>query len=101
MRLKIPEFKMRGLKAPGSWELPIVDLDKKRDVGFVRFQISPPIRKVSLFDGRYKGSFESDRECAAFVKGVQVVLKTKDGGLAREEHSRISRQPKNRPKKTF
>jgi hypothetical protein len=74
MRLKLPKCNMRGLKSPASWTLPIMDLDKRKPVGFVRYKISPPIRTISLFE-KYESVFGSDKECAAFAKGVQAVLK--------------------------
>jgi hypothetical protein len=35
----------------------------------------PPIKRhISLFDGKYQGSFEDGEQCEAFAKGVEAVL---------------------------
>jgi hypothetical protein len=52
----------------------IVDEDTGKEVGMIRLGAHPRGRHVSLFDGKYKGNFESHAECEAFVKGVEAVL---------------------------
>ena len=83
MRLKVPKVDARTVLG-SSMRHEIIDEDSGRAVGYfnagqgseswsVRSRRNPS-RYVNLFDGKYCGEFESHEECAAFVKGVEVVL---------------------------
>jgi hypothetical protein len=52
----------------------VIDQDTGKTVGFVDAERSPIKRHISLFDGKYQGSFEDGEQCGAFAKGVEAVL---------------------------
>jgi hypothetical protein len=51
---------------------PVIDEDSDDNVGDVAYKKGVG-REVTLF-GRYKGTFQTHDECAAFIKGVETVL---------------------------
>jgi hypothetical protein len=70
MKIQIP---LVDLRRQVSGSEPIFDADTGRDIGAFRYGHQGG-RTVSLFDGKYQGSFETHEECCAFAKGVQAVL---------------------------
>jgi len=47
---------------------------RKLKVGFIEETGSPISRYISLFGGKYQGTFTIPDECVAFCKGVEAVL---------------------------
>lgn len=85
MHLKVPSLDGRTCQAEDCHH-PIIDLDRDETVGdlYIAKECTSTdhstwtskrytTRHVSLFE-RYHGSFESDEECFAFVKGVEAVM---------------------------
>ena len=60
------------LNAMDGLALPVIDEDSNDDVGSVAYKKGVG-REVTLF-GRYKGTFRTHEECAAFINGVETVL---------------------------
>jgi hypothetical protein len=81
MRLTVP--KEDGLK------VDIIDEHNNDAVGDVRFEKGGG-RHVELY-GRYKGTFKTHAECAAFVKGVEDCV----GIYDRLARSRLRRLPRH------
>ncbi len=74
MRLDWKNLSMRGERDGTAYETPVVDVDTGKKVRFVRFEVTPVFRLVSLFDDKYQGQFKSNEECDAFIRGVEAVL---------------------------
>ena len=70
MRLKISEI---DLRSQTSGERAVIDEDTGKTVGQFAYGHQGG-RTVSLFDGKYTGSFERHEECVAFAMGVEAVL---------------------------
>jgi len=64
MRLKIPKVDLRGGHQIGG--RAVIDEDTGNTVGQLFFGVG--IREISLFDGKYEGSFATHEECVAFAK---------------------------------
>jgi hypothetical protein len=71
MRLSVPKWDIRSHS--GLTE-GVTDEDSGRCVGSISHSHHPKGRLISLFDGKYVGSFERYDECVAFAKGVEAVL---------------------------
>jgi hypothetical protein len=84
MRLKVPWIDSRTRLAALKQE--VVDLDTDKVVGYLETRQGRTrsdskgsgkgysSRTVSLFDEKYRGTFESHGECVAFAMGVEAVL---------------------------
>lgn len=70
MQLKVPLVDLRHHTRGGE---PIIDEETGKAVGCL-FYGHQTGRRVHLFDGKYRGAFESHDECCAFAKGVEAVL---------------------------
>ena len=70
MKITIPHVDHRSYDCA---TLALVDEDTGKDVGLFMFGKEMG-RRVSLFDRKYEGTFESHAECFAFAKGVEAVL---------------------------
>jgi hypothetical protein len=70
MQIEIPEVDLRHQMDGGR---PIIDGQTGKTIGVFTYghQIG---RTVSLFDGKYRGTFETHAQCWAFAKGVEAVL---------------------------
>lgn len=94
MRLLVQWVDMRGgYPTPVTFETDIIDKDTGKKVGFVEAERSPAKRRISLFGGKYRATFNSNvshLECDAFAKGVEAVMnhmvaadeEQKDSGVA-------------------
>src|SRR5207253_11381059 len=79
MRLNVPY--VDGRSALAECRHYVDDLDTGNRVGFIDCKNGDwvggertPTRYISLFSGKYTGSFETHDECVAFAEGVQAVL---------------------------
>jgi hypothetical protein len=81
MRLKVPRIDERTLA--GNLRRSVTDEDTDKTVGYVQgkqgsssrsLDRHEPSREISLFGGKYMGSFATNKECEAFAKGVEEVL---------------------------
>jgi hypothetical protein len=79
MRLTVP--KIDGRTLAGNLRFGVKDLETNKTIGFVQArqgmtlsETRHPNRNISLFGGKYEGSFETHDECVAFAKGVEAVL---------------------------
>jgi hypothetical protein len=77
MRLEIEKTDARS----DGKSFKVIDADSRQVVGkvFASKRAAYPEdwehnRSISLFGGKYEGSFNTDSECQAFIKGVEVVL---------------------------
>jgi hypothetical protein len=62
----------QNLNTMDGVRLRVIDEDSNDDVGDVAYKKGVG-REVTLFR-RYKGTFRTHEECAAFIKGVETVL---------------------------
>ena len=66
------------LNGRGRHQVPVIDEDTGKEVGcVVSFGVgyyNTGGLRVSLFDGKYVGTFDNRRACWGFVKGVEEVL---------------------------
>jgi hypothetical protein len=75
MKLKIPGLDIRRLG--GSIQSDSVDDEETgKSVGRIvhASSLDGNRRRISLFDGKYEGSFKTHEECIAFARGVEAVL---------------------------
>jgi len=70
MRLVTERINLKGEQAGGT---TVEDQDTGRIVGTQTYATNNG-RLISLFDGAYKGHFESHEECEAFLRGVEAVI---------------------------
>jgi hypothetical protein len=80
MDIKVPRIDGRTRFADGPHQ--IIDVDSGKTVGNLECRQGMTLgnrrymsRTLSLFDGKYRGSFETHAECVAFAKGVEAVIK--------------------------
>jgi hypothetical protein len=70
MKIEIPVVDLRrqmdGVR-------PITDAETGKTIGILDYGHQSG-RAVSLFDGKYRGTFEDHAQCWAFAKGVEAVL---------------------------
>jgi len=86
MHLDVPKVDARRHACGSrSQSRPVTDLETGKTVGYLsvsqgRSSIQnggsgcEPTRHISLFDGKYQGSFDKHEECVAFARGVEAVL---------------------------
>jgi hypothetical protein len=81
MRFQVKKRNARKLREIGRVRDDVIDLDSGNTVGYVETEQGGwigdtrlPTRRISLFDGKYRGSFDNHEECAAFAEGVEAVL---------------------------
>jgi vesicle coat complex subunit len=74
MKLIVEGMSMRGGQGSAYCKTKITDRETGQTVGTVYHQREPRVRHVTLFGEKYRGSFLSNEECKAFVKGVEAVL---------------------------
>jgi hypothetical protein len=70
MRIEVPYYDHRERLCPDREGLSD---ETGKLVGRIAYK-SGPTMYVSLFAGKYRGEFHSDKECEAFVRGVEAVL---------------------------
>ena len=80
MRHKLANGDSHGTRRTSS-EYGVFDETTGKCVGAVSFDKVPraghkshPTRTIRLFNSKYVGIFNTQMECVAFVKGVEVVL---------------------------
>jgi hypothetical protein len=70
MKIEIPVVNLRrqmdGVR-------PIIDSETGKTIGMLDYGHQQG-RTVSLFDGKYRGTFKDHDQCWAFAKGVEAVL---------------------------
>jgi hypothetical protein len=79
MDIQVP--RIDGRTRIGQLFHSIVDRDTGKEVGTLECRQGMTLsnrryhsRTISLFDGKYLGSFETHAECVAFAKGVEAVI---------------------------
>jgi hypothetical protein len=70
MKIEIPVVDLRHQTLGGR---PITDTETGKVIGQLRYGHQQE-RTVSLFDGKYQGTFDTHEQCWAFAKGVESVL---------------------------
>jgi hypothetical protein len=70
MKIEIPVVDLRHQMSGGR---PIIDSETGKTIGMLDYGHQSG-RTVSLFDNKYRGTFENHEQCWAFAKGVEAVL---------------------------
>ncbi len=79
MRLRITEPDQCD---QSMYSVPVIDEETNKTAGQVIFS-QPSGRSIYLFNEKYKGKFDTQAECVAFVKGVEAVLNHMISGMDR------------------
>jgi hypothetical protein len=74
MQLLLQNIDMRGGDGDSYWMTKVTDKDTGKEVGTLRHERSPAVRRISLYGGKYHGKFKTFDECAAFARGVEAVF---------------------------
>jgi hypothetical protein len=73
MRLVLENVEMRGgCIGDYAWPTDVIDADRK--VGVLSHERSPAARHISLFGGKYQGSFKTFEGAEGFARGVEAVF---------------------------
>ena len=70
MKIEIPVVDLRHQTLGGR---AIIDSETGKTIGQFSYGHQQG-RTVSLFDGKYQGTFDTHEQCWAFAKGVEAVL---------------------------
>jgi hypothetical protein len=71
MKIEIPVVDLRHQTLGGR---AIIDAETGKIVGQFSFGHQQGRTVLSLFDGKYHGTFDTHEQCWAFAKGVEAVL---------------------------